>query len=259
MLEDLGSIHLPILLSVPLSPVFHPNDRPPSFNFQKARWDGFASYFDTHCPSAEEYSSFSLSSAAALFTFLALNAAKSSIPFGRIKRHSKAWWSAKVEGAISERRKAFGAAHKSDEDRQAYISAPRRASLVIIRPRLRHGRRPALFFYLNQTQKLYTLSFALSLALHPRLPPPLIPQTVLLPGNRLRSMPLTLDPTFPFLSQRPCIAEPEATSLSSAELRSRRSLTRFSALSSPPLNFLRLPPTFPPPPPLVQTKLPILC
>ena len=40
-------------------------------------------------PSAEEYSS--LSSAAALFTSLALNAAKSSIPFGRIKRHLKAW------------------------------------------------------------------------------------------------------------------------------------------------------------------------
>ena len=83
VLQDLGSDHLPILLSIPLSPVFRPNERPPSFNFQKARWDGFASYIDSHCPSAEEYSS--LSSAAALFTSLALNAAKSSIPFGRIK------------------------------------------------------------------------------------------------------------------------------------------------------------------------------
>ena len=85
MLRDLGSDHLPILLSVPLSPVFRPSERPPSFDFQKARWDGFASYFDTHCPSAEEYSSLSLFSAAALFTSLAMNAAKSSIPFGRIK------------------------------------------------------------------------------------------------------------------------------------------------------------------------------
>ena len=131
MLQDLGSDHLPILLSVPLSPVFRPNERPPSFNFQKARWDGFASYFDSHRSSAEEYSSLSLSSAAALFTYLALNAAKSSIPFGRIKRPSKAWWSAEVEQAISERRKAFVAAHRSDEDRQAYISASRRASSVI--------------------------------------------------------------------------------------------------------------------------------
>ena len=129
VLQDLGSDYLPILLSIPLSPVFCPNERPPSFNFQKARWDGFASYFDSHCPSAEEYSS--LSSAAALFTSLALNAAKSAIPFGRIKRPLKAWWSAEVEQAVSERRKAFAAAHRSDEDRQAYISASRRASSVI--------------------------------------------------------------------------------------------------------------------------------
>ena len=42
MLQDLGSVHLPILLSVPLSPAYRPNERPPSFNFQKVRWDGFA-------------------------------------------------------------------------------------------------------------------------------------------------------------------------------------------------------------------------
>ena len=131
VLQDLGSDHLPILLSIPLSPVFRPNERPPSFNFQKACWDGFASYFDSHCPSAEDYSSLSLSSAAALFTSLTLNAAKSSIPFGCIKRPPKAWWSAEVEQAVSERRKAFAAAHISDEDRQTYISASRRASSVI--------------------------------------------------------------------------------------------------------------------------------
>ena len=89
VLQNLGSDHLPILLSVPLSPAYRPNERSPSFKFQKARWDGFVAYFDSHCPSAKEY--LSLSSAAALFISLALNAAKSSIPFGRIKRHSKAW------------------------------------------------------------------------------------------------------------------------------------------------------------------------
>ena len=122
MLQDLSSDHLPIFLS---------NERPPSFNFQKARWNGFASYFDSHCPSAEEYSFLSLFSAAALFTSLALNAAKSSIPFGRIKRPPKAWWSAEVEEAVSERRKAFAVAHRSDEDCQAYITTCRRASSVI--------------------------------------------------------------------------------------------------------------------------------
>ena len=92
-----------------------------------------ASFVDSHGPSAEEYSFLSLSSAAALFTSLALNAAKSSIPFGRIKRPPKACWSAKVEGVISERRKAFAAAHRSDEDRQAYISASRRALSVMVK------------------------------------------------------------------------------------------------------------------------------
>ena len=70
-------------------------------------------------------------SAAAFFSSLALNAAKSSIPFDRIKRPPKAWWFDEVEEAISERHKAFAAAHRSDEDRQAYISASRRTSSVI--------------------------------------------------------------------------------------------------------------------------------
>ena len=75
VLHHLGFDHLLILLSVPLSPVFRPNKRSPPFNFPKARWDDFVLYFDSHSLSAEEYSSLSLSSAAALITSLALNAA----------------------------------------------------------------------------------------------------------------------------------------------------------------------------------------
>ena len=123
------------------------------------------------------------------------------------------------------------------------------------RPRLRHGRRPALPFYLNLTLNLYTLFFALSLALLPRIASLLTSLTVLLPGNWLRSMPLTCDLTFPFLSQKPCVA----TSLSSAEPRALRSLTRPFALLSLQLNFMRLPPTSPCPLPLAQTKFPIPC
>ena len=36
-----------------------------------------------------------------------------------------------MKGAVSERRKTFVAAHRNDEDRQAYISASRRASSVV--------------------------------------------------------------------------------------------------------------------------------
>ena len=93
------------------------------------RWDDFAYYFDSHCPSAEEYSS--LSSVAALFTSLTLNAAKFSISFGRIKRHPKACWSAEVKETVNERSKAFAGAHRSDDYCQAYISASRRVSSVI--------------------------------------------------------------------------------------------------------------------------------
>ena len=41
MLQYLGSDHLPILLTVPFSLLFRHNQRHPSFNFQKARWDNF--------------------------------------------------------------------------------------------------------------------------------------------------------------------------------------------------------------------------
>ena len=95
-----------------------------------------------------------------------------------------------MEGEVSERRKAFAAAHRSDENRQAYISASRSNLSVIAKAKAEDGRRLALLFHPNQSPKLYTL-FVLSLALLPRLPLLLISQTVLLPENRLRSMPLT--------------------------------------------------------------------
>ena len=41
MLQDLGSDHLPILLTAPLSLLFRPNEHHPSFNFQKACWNDF--------------------------------------------------------------------------------------------------------------------------------------------------------------------------------------------------------------------------
>ena len=68
------------------------------------------------------------------------------------------------------------------------LDAPRLSSP---RPRLRHGRRLALLFHLNLTLNLYTLFSALSLAHLPRPPPLLISLAVLLPGSRLRFMPLT--------------------------------------------------------------------
>ena len=196
----------------------------------------------------------SLSSAAALFTSLTLNAAKSSFfsaasnailkPGGLLRWKVSLVKDPRLSLPLTE-------VMKIARLTSPLLDAPRQSSP---RPRLRHGRRLALLFHVNSTLNLSTLFFALSLA---HLLPLLTSPTVLLPGNRLRSTPLTCDPTFLFLSQRPCVVEPEATSLSSAEPRALWSLTRPSALLSSPLNFLRLPPTFPPRLPLAQTKLPI--
>ena len=111
---------------------FAPTSVPLPLIFRKLAGMTWPITLDSHHPPAEKYLSLSLSSAAVLFTsIMTLNVANSFIPFGRIKHHFKAWRSAEVQGAIIERRKAFATAHKSDENRQAYISAFRRASSVI--------------------------------------------------------------------------------------------------------------------------------
>ena len=259
MLQDLGFDHLPIFLSIPHSPVFCPNKRPPSFNFQKARWDDFASYFASHCPSAEEYSSLSLSSAAALFTSLALNAAKSSIPFGHIKRPPKAWWSAEVEQAIGERRRAFATAHRSDEDRQAYISASRRASSVIAKAKAEAWRTICTSLSPKSNPKsVHSLLCSIAGSPSSSSSPPNFPNCSS-PGELALVYAAYLRSHFSVSQTKALPAEPEATSLSSAKPRALWSLTRPFALPSLPLNFLRLPPTSPHPLPLVQTKLPIPC
>ena len=179
-----------------------------------------------------------LSSAAALFTSLALNAAKSSVPFGRIKRHHKAWWSAEVEEAVSERRKAFAAAYRSDDDRQAYIFTSRRASSVIAKA----GRRLALFSYINLTLNLYILFFTrvAGSSSSPNCSSPRESASVFAAYLRSHYHVSPLEATFP----------------SFAEPRALRSLTSPSAHSFPLLNFLRLFPTFSRPLPLAHTKLP---
>ena len=257
MLQNLGSDHLPILLSIPLSPVFRPNERPSSFNFQKARWDGFASYIDSHCPSAEEYSSLSFSSAAALFTSLALNAVKSSIPFGHIKRPPKAWWSAEVESAVSERRKAFAAAHRSDEDHQAYISASRHALSVIAKVKAWQTTCSSLSPKPNP-KSVHSLLRSIAGSSSSSSSSPSSPNCS---SPRESALVYTAYLRFHFPISQPKALHSGARGYFS-ELRQAtcpvESHSSFS-LHSFLLNFVRLPPTFPTPLPLAQTKLPIPC
>ena len=126
------------------------------------------------------------------------------------------------------------------------LDVPRQSS-----PRLRHGRRLALLFHLNLSLNLCTLlrSIAGSPFLSsssPKFPNCSSPrESALVYAAYLRS--------------HFSIFQPKATSLSSAKPRALWSLTCPFALLSLPLNFLQLPPTFPCPLPLAQTKLPIPC
>ena len=217
------------------------------------------SYLDSHCHSAEEYSSLFLSSAATLFTSLAMNAVKSSIPFGRIKRHPKVYWCAEVEEAVGDRHKAFAAAHRSDEDHQAYIAAFRRISSVIAKAKAETWQ-----------------------ATHSSLSPKFNPKSVyfLLRSATTSSSSSFSSPNFPncsspresasvfadYLTSHFSVSQPKAP-----RSRARGYLSELHRATCPeeshlsfclpfsPLNFLRLPPTFSRPPPLAQIKLPIPC
>ena len=95
-----------------------------------------------------------------LSIYMTLNAAKSFISFGRVKRQPQTWRPPEVEEAVRERHKAFAAAHKSDEDRQVYISASQHAFSVISKA---EAWQATCSFLLNQS----ILSFVLLLVLLP--------------------------------------------------------------------------------------------
>ena len=129
---DLGSDHLPISVSVSLQRPSPRNTRPPSFNFSKAHWDVFSSFVTLHCPSPDVYSALSLSKATASFTSLLLDAARSSIPYGRTQHPPKAWWSAEVAEAVQARRRAHASVRPGDPaSLRSYNEASARARSVI--------------------------------------------------------------------------------------------------------------------------------
>ena len=50
ILPNLGSDHLHISITIPTSPLINSISCSPSFNYNKARWDEYFFYIDTHCP-----------------------------------------------------------------------------------------------------------------------------------------------------------------------------------------------------------------
>ena len=129
-LPGLGSDHLPIEIVLPLSPVRHPNTRPPKFNYKKANWDIYQSYIAEHLPSLD-FDALNIHQAAHSFSLFLVEAAKASIPFGHLGRSPKAWWSQEAKPAVREQRRPRFVAHRSESHRLRYIDASRRASSVI--------------------------------------------------------------------------------------------------------------------------------
>ena len=87
-----------------------------------------------------------------------------------------------MEDAVSERRKAFAAAHRSDEDRQAYISASQRDLYVITKAKAEAWQSTCSSL---STKSNSNSLFPLLLALLPHLPSLLTFLTVPLPENWL--------------------------------------------------------------------------
>ena len=85
-LPDLGSDHLHISITIPTSPLINSIHHLPSFNYNKARWDNYLTYIDTHCPTPSNFTTLSVSEATHTFTKLLNDAATSAILFDSINR-----------------------------------------------------------------------------------------------------------------------------------------------------------------------------
>ena len=131
-LPGLGSDDLPIELVLPLSPVRYPNTRSPKFNYKKASWDVYQSHIVEHLLSFD-VDAVNIHQAARSFFLFLVEAAKASIPFGRLGRSPKAWWSQEAEYAVREQWRARSEAQWSEAHRPRYIDASRRESSVISR------------------------------------------------------------------------------------------------------------------------------
>ena len=109
-----------------------PQHSSPKFNYKKARWDVYQSYIVEQLSSVD-VDAVTIHQAARSFSLFLVETAKASIPFGRLGRSPKAWWSQERESAVRERRRARSEAHRSEAHRLRYIDASRRASSVISR------------------------------------------------------------------------------------------------------------------------------
>jgi len=115
-----------------LAPIRHSNTGAPSFNFKNVRWDEFQKFITDHPPPFNEEAQ-NIHCLARSTSSLLLNAAKASIPFGRLGRLLKAWWCEEAELAVRDRQEGtlWGASFRGLS--LTYVEASRRASSLICR------------------------------------------------------------------------------------------------------------------------------
>ena len=104
-LPGLGSDDLPIEIVLPPFPGSSPQHSSPKFNYKKASWDVYQSYIAENLPSLD-VDALNIHQAARSFSLFLVEAAKASIPFGRLGCSPKAWWSQEAESAVRERQRA---------------------------------------------------------------------------------------------------------------------------------------------------------
>ena len=164
-----------------------------------------------------------------------------------------------MESAVSERHKAFAAAHRSDEDRQAYISVSRRASSVIAKAKAEAWQTTCSSLSPKSNPKsVHSLLRSIAGSSSSSFSSPNF-RNCFFPRESASVYAAYLRSHFSVSQPKALRSRAETTSLSSAEARALWSLTRSFALPSLSQNFLRLSPTSPRPPPLAQTKLLIPC
>ena len=156
----------------------------PSINFQRTYWDDFALYFNSHCPSAQEYSS--CLSASALFTSLALT--ELNLPFlltasNANPKHGRLLNNKKPKKKHIRLLLLLIEPMNTNSLTSLALDMP---CLSPPKPRLRHGRWHASLSLLNQPILFFILTLALLLPL-------LTFPTVLLPETQAWSMLTTRD------------------------------------------------------------------
>ena len=191
MLQDLGSDHLPIVLSVCLSLSLSPRSfAPTSISLPSIfrKLTGMTLHFTLTFTVLLQRNT-RLFPLLLLSTSLAFNA--TNLPF--LPAASNAL--RKPGGLLKWKKQLVKDATLSLTQvmKNARLTSPLPDELCQSspRPRLRHGRRLVFLFHPNIALNLYTLLFALSLALLSYLSLLLISPTVLLPGSRLQSTPFT--------------------------------------------------------------------